>query len=182
MGAPRWLSMIASSSSVNFTPLAPKNLMPLSAAGLCEAVITTPSRAADSRTARATAGVGKTPSEIGSAPAARNPRTTAASSATPDPRVSRPIKTVTTPPPDTPRAQLAAAWARRAANSSLITGPPYSPRTPSVPKYFRLMNDKIPASPRFSSAPLPRAEVRAPVQYPRGRSRPCRQSTSPLRR
>ena len=63
-------SIASSSLSVSFTPSVPKNLIPLSAAGLCDAVIITPKWASDSRTARATAGVGKTPSDTGTAPPA----------------------------------------------------------------------------------------------------------------
>ena len=95
--------------------------------------------------ARATAGVGNTPSEIGSAPAARKPRATAATNAAPDARVSRPMSTRPTPAvprrsptgsgsaplapllrrrSPVPRSQSTAACANCAAKASLITGPP----------------------------------------------------------
>ena len=50
-------SIAASSASVSFAPSGPKNLMPLSAAGLCEAVTAAPRTARPSVVARETAGV-----------------------------------------------------------------------------------------------------------------------------
>ena len=49
-------------------PSGPKNLMPLSAIGLCDALIMTPAAASSRRVTHATAGVGTMPSEIDVAP------------------------------------------------------------------------------------------------------------------
>ena len=56
--ASRSASTAASAASASLKPSAPKSLMPLSAKGLCEALITAPAAASDPATSSATAGVG----------------------------------------------------------------------------------------------------------------------------
>ena len=62
-GGPMYASIAASSASLSLAPSGPKNLTPLSEAGLCEAVIATPSAAPPRLAARETAGVGTMPTE-----------------------------------------------------------------------------------------------------------------------
>ena len=64
--------------SVSLRPPRVKNLIPLSGIGLCDAEIITPRSAPRSPTRNATAGVGRTPTRIASAPAEVSPATTAA--------------------------------------------------------------------------------------------------------
>jgi len=104
-------------------PPGPKNLTPLSEAGLCEAVITAPSAAPPRLTARETAGVGTTPTATGRAPRAFNPAPSARASAGPEALVSRPMTAL---PERTPRdsSQRAAAAPIPAKKASFTTGPP----------------------------------------------------------
>src|SRR5579872_121878 len=130
------ISSISSSTlSGSFLPFAPNSFIPLSSNGLCDAEITMPAAAPFASTICATAGVGTTSTLITSTPIDANPAAIAASSMSPDSRVSRPIMTQGLPsrPCGTP---FAAQWpaaapsciARRAVSSILAT-----PRTPSVP-------------------------------------------------
>src|SRR3954470_11292006 len=126
---PAWsssASICSSCSSVSFWPSRSKNLTPLYSGGLCEAVITQPRSSVSS----ATAGVGRTPATTALPPADAMPCASAASSSTPDARVSRPTKM--RPRPD----QSVAARPRR-STSSAVRSSPTTPRTPSVPKYWR---------------------------------------------
>ncbi len=82
--------MRSSSSSESLKPSELKNLIPLSAIGLWDALITTPAAAPIARVTHATAGVGTIPSETESRPTDAIPATRAASSIVPDTRVSRP--------------------------------------------------------------------------------------------
>ena len=86
-------SICASVSSVNLNPSEPKNLMPLSCAGLCDAEIITPATAPCMRVKYATPGVGMTPSCITSIPTESNPAIKACSNNWPEIRVSRPTNT-----------------------------------------------------------------------------------------
>jgi hypothetical protein len=86
-----WIS--SSTRSGSFLPFAPKNLMPLSSNGLWEAEITLPPAAPSASTMRATAGVGTTPTLTTSTPIEASPAASAASSISPETRVSRPMTT-----------------------------------------------------------------------------------------
>ena len=83
-------SIASSSASLSLNPSPPKNLIPLSGTGLCEALIITPAAAPSRRVTHATAGVGTIPSDTVSRPADVIPATIAASSIVPEQRVSRP--------------------------------------------------------------------------------------------
>ena len=131
-GASRSASICSSAASVSFSPSASKNFTPLYSGGLCEAEMTTPR----SRRSSATAGVGSTPPRTAFPPAETTPRAKAASSAGPEPRVSRPTKT--RPRPD----QRVAARPSRSTSSS-VRNSPTMPRTPSVPKYLRAMRARL---------------------------------------
>ena len=72
-------SISFSTSSDSFWPSGPKNLMPLSSKGLCEAVIITPRSARRERVSMATAGVGSGPNWNTSMPTAVKPDTRALS-------------------------------------------------------------------------------------------------------
>src|SRR6476646_3252070 len=89
--------------------------------------MTRPRSAAPDATTCATVGVGTTPSSRTCAPSAANPAAAAASSISPDGRVSRPMATVL--PPSTRTALRATA----SASSGVRTSPLASPRIPSVP-------------------------------------------------
>ncbi len=121
-------STACSSASVNLPPAGPKNFIPLSPAGLWDAVITTPNAAPWVRTARDTAGVGMTPRLTATMPSVASPFANAASRIGPDSRVSRPISTRGAAPGDFSVAvrfiQRPTAAPRRRANVALITGPP----------------------------------------------------------
>jgi hypothetical protein len=108
---------------VSLRPPSTKNFTPLYSGGLCEAEMTAPSC---SLLSRATAGVGRIPPETASAPAWYRPRTSASSSAGPDARVSRPIRTWRAPHPANARP--------RRSTSSSVSASPTTPLTPSVPK------------------------------------------------
>lgn len=101
-----------------------KNLMPLSLAGLCEAVMTAPKAAPVCRVNKLTMGVGTTPRLSGCRPAEAKPAAKACSKARPVPRVSRPIMTCNPATPDWVCANRAAATPKRQANSSFICGLP----------------------------------------------------------
>jgi hypothetical protein len=94
--------------------------------GLWDAVITQPRSSVSS----ATAGVGSTPATTALPPADAIPLASALSSSIPDARVSRPTKM--RPRPD----QSVAARPRRSTRSA-VRSSPTTPRTPSVPKYWR---------------------------------------------
>ncbi len=116
-------SIRASSSSESFAPSGPKNLIPLSEAGLWDAVTTAPRAAPPSLAARETAGVGTIPSASALIPPPMSPAPSARRSGAPEARVSRPI---ITSPERTPRdsSQRDAAAPRRETKASLMTGPP----------------------------------------------------------
>ena len=119
----RYSASISSSvSSGSLKPEAPKNLMPLSSAGLCEAEMTTPALAPRSVVMKATAGVGTTPARTALAPAARIPSTRARCSGSPDALVSRPT-TIESGPVD-PRCRTTAAARPRPNASSVVRSRP----------------------------------------------------------
>ena len=109
--------------------------MPLSSYGLCDAEITAPAAACSSRVSTATPGVGSTPSNNTSQPAEVMPAANAASSISPEIRVSLPISTsgraAACRAANTAAAARPTAYASSGVRSSLAR-----PRTPSVPKYF----------------------------------------------
>ena len=119
-------SISSSTASGSLKPSASKNLMPLYSGGLCEAEITAPPAALSSRTRSATAGVGMTPGRSAVPPALVMPATIAASSMSPDRRVSLPTRM------DIPILSTA-AWPSRKAISQ-VSSVFATPRTPSVPK------------------------------------------------
>src|SRR5262245_56670976 len=125
-GWSRSASISSSCSSVSFWPSRSKNFTPLYSGGLCEAVITQPRSTVRS----ATCGAGTTPATTAFPPADAMPRASASSSSTPDARVSRP--TMIRPWPDHSVAARPRRSTRLAVRSS-----PTTPRTPSVPKYWR---------------------------------------------
>src|SRR6476660_4285353 len=133
-------SICSSDRSESLCPFESKNLTPLYSGGLCDAEMTTPRSSASS----ATAGVGSTPPRMQSPPTETTPRANASSSATPDERVSRPTQTFAAP------VHVAAARPRRSTSSG-VRNSPTTPRTPSVPKYFRARAGKW----------LPLAELRS---------------------
>ena len=85
-------SISSSVASESLKPSPPKNLMPLSRYGLCEADSTTPRANPWRRISSGAPGVGRIPPSIASPPAAATPAATAASSISPDSRVSRMIE------------------------------------------------------------------------------------------
>src|SRR5436305_8193598 len=125
-------SMASSVASDSLNVSAPKNLIPLSSYGLCDAEMT----AARSRPYRvrssAAAGVGSTPPSRTSPPAEAIPAASAASSISPDSRVSR---ITSTRGLDPPTSRVAAAPIDTA--SCAVSTSPATPRTPSVPKCLR---------------------------------------------
>ena len=82
-------SMRSSTSSGSLVPPCAKNLIPLSAAGLCDADTITPKSALMSAMRNAAAGVGMTPASSTSTPELARPADTAAAMNSPDTRVSR---------------------------------------------------------------------------------------------
>ena len=91
---PRNASIAASSASVSLQPSGPKNFTPLSDAGLCDAVIATPSAAPPARPARETAGVGTCRPREGLAPPLVRPAPIARASEGPEALVSKPMTTL----------------------------------------------------------------------------------------
>src|SRR3954469_7493892 len=87
-------------------------------------------------TSRGAAGVGSTPPSSASPPAAHTPALRAASSMSPDSRVSRRMRTCGRAVPRTARASSTAARPRASA-SSAVSFVPAAPRTPSVPNRRR---------------------------------------------
>src|SRR6266699_1315322 len=135
-GARSRASMSSSTASVSLTPPRPKNLIPLSLAGLWLAEMTTPNAASRAPVRYATPGVGRTPSLSTSTPELASPATTAASRNSPEARGSRPTSAngrpaALTPPPG---PSTAAAATLRSMASRAVRSQPATPRTPSVPK------------------------------------------------
>src|SRR4051794_4388214 len=126
-------SICSSDVSDSLRPCESKNLTPLYSGGLCDAEMTTPRSSA----ASATAGVGRTPPRKQSPPAETTPRANASCSSTPDARVSRPTNTFWAP------VHRDAARPRRSTSSG-VRNSPTTPRTPSVPKYFRANARNLP--------------------------------------
>ena len=126
-------SISASSSSLSLVPALEKNLMPLSAKGLWEALMTTPASAPRWWTSAASPGVGITPAISTRAPPLVRPAVSAASSIGPLSRVSRPI-TNSGWGPAFCASTTAAARPTWTANSG-VSRSPATPRMPSVPKY-----------------------------------------------
>src|SRR5437588_899967 len=123
------LSRRSSTASSSLRPPAAKNLMPLSAYGLCDAEITAPGDASGAER-HATSGVGATPSRATSTPSEDNPAARDASSIGPDRRVSRPTRN------GVPGSASTRAAARpRASTSSGVSSTFATPRTPSVPNF-----------------------------------------------
>src|SRR5437899_5609797 len=123
-------SMPCSSASLSLNPSRPKNLIPLWLAGLCEAETTAPASAPASGVRKAAAGVGSTPHKRTSAPAESSPADSAASSRSPERRVSRTMSTAGRACRD--RKAVAAARPSRSAISG-VSSRLAIPRTPSVP-------------------------------------------------
>ncbi len=146
-------SISASSSSESLRPSWLKNLMPLSANGLCEAETTTPASAPRFSTSAASPGVGITPAICTRPPPLVMPATSAASSMGPLRRVSRPI----TNRGCSPRcwASTAAAARPTCTANSAVSRSPATPRMPSVPKSLPMV------TPPGSAAGLCYAPVRA---------------------
>src|SRR5436190_1190372 len=121
--------------------------MPLSAWGLCDAVITMPASARRLRVTYATPGVGSGPMNRTSTPMDRMPDEMAFSSMYPDKRVSLPSTILCRPRPRAcvSRFLNTCPAARPSFNAvSAVTGSIFAvPRTPSVPKIFlgELMRD-----------------------------------------
>ena len=124
-------SISSSNASESLKPSGPKNLMPLSSIGLCDALITTPAAARVRRVTQATAGVGTIPSETVSRPTDVMPatmrrlehRSREARVASDQDRRRSPLRAAGSPQ----RARL--RYASSGVSSLLAT-----PRTPSVPK------------------------------------------------
>src|ERR1700733_11590381 len=137
-------SISLSTASDSLKPSAPKNLMPLSSMGLCEAEIITPAAASMLLVMAATAGVGTMPSCTTWRPVDVMPATIAPSSIGPDKRVSRPTtigfsigwSCAITAAPARP-----IAYASSGVRSAFAT-----PRTPSVPKYLPIVLFLIPVA------------------------------------
>src|SRR3954454_19142910 len=133
-GASSRRSMAASVASDSLKPSGPKNLMPLSAYGLCDAEMTAATSKPQRPSSSGAAGVGSTPPSSTSPPAAVTPADSAASSISPDSRVSRMIRTCGA---WSERSSCVAARPRASASSAVRTSPA-TPRMPSVPKSLRL--------------------------------------------
>src|SRR4051794_14981491 len=131
--------MRASVSSSSFVPSRPKNLMPLSWYGLCDAETTAARSSPSRRASTAAPGVGSTPANTASPPAAVIPAASAASNICPDSRVSRTISTCGA----LDCATLTAACPSRSARSA-VRNSPARPRTPSVPNRRRLVTASVP--------------------------------------
>src|SRR4051812_5918320 len=131
--------MRASVSSSSLVPSRPKNLMPLSWYGLCDAETTAARSKPRRRASTAAPGVGSTPPNTASPPAAVMPAARAASNIWPDSRVSRTISTCGADDCATPTA----AWPSRIARSA-VRNSPARPRTPSVPNRRRLVTASVP--------------------------------------
>src|SRR5215216_1235906 len=125
-------SISSSVASDSLKPSPPKNLMPLSSDGLCDADSTTASAKPWRRTSSGAPGVGRMPPSIASPPAAEMPAATAASSISPDSRVSRMTSTR-----GTAASTRRVAARASASDSSAVRNSPATPRTPSVPKSLR---------------------------------------------
>src|SRR3954452_17089222 len=119
-------SISSSCVSDSFWPSRSKNLTPLYSGGLWDAVMTQPRSSVKS----ATAGVGSTPATTALPPTEAIPRASDCSSSGPDARVPRPMKI-------RPRPDHNVAARPRRSTSSGVRSLPTTPRTPSVPKYFR---------------------------------------------
>ena len=127
----------SSEASGSLVPSRPKNLMPLSRHGLCDAETTTARSSPSRRTRIEAAGVGTTPAMSASPPPWEMPAARADSSIGPDSRVSRTISTCG-------RSACASAAAARpsATASSAVSFSPATPRTPSVPNSFVAMRPR----------------------------------------
>src|SRR4051794_35960267 len=110
--------------------------MPLSRYGLCEAETTAARSGPRRRTRSAAPGVGSTPPSSAWPPAAATPAAIAASSISPDSRVSRTISTCGVSAGEVDAAARPSASARSAVRNS-----PATPRTPSVPNSLRRGGD-----------------------------------------
>src|SRR5579875_444743 len=106
--------------------------MPLSSYGLCDAEITAASCNPWRRTSSGAAGVGRTPPSSTSPPAAVTPAAIAASSISPDSRVSRTIRTC-----GWGSSQSSTVARDSVTASSAVRKSPARPRTPSVPNSWR---------------------------------------------
>src|SRR5579862_2359570 len=106
--------------------------MPLSAYGLCEAEITAARSKPPSRKSSGAAGVGRMPPSATCAPAEASPAAIAASSISPDSRVSR-----MTSARGASRPLCRTAARPSASASDAVTSTPARPRTPSVPNSLR---------------------------------------------
>ena len=122
----RRVSTAAWVASSSLRPPAANSLTPLSANGLCDAVIIA-AGARRTTLARAIAGVGTTPASRTVAPAAVSPSARACSNAGPLSRVSRPM--IHSPAPSTSAAARPSSVTNAVVSSVCAT-----PRTPSVPK------------------------------------------------
>ena len=91
-------SIASSSASASLKPSPPKNLIPLSRYGLCDAETTAARSKPYWPSSSGAAGVGRTPPLKTSPPAAAMPAASAHSSISPDSRVSRMIRTRGRPP------------------------------------------------------------------------------------
>ena len=87
-------SIRSSVASGSFSPRPSKNLMPLSGAGLCDALITAPATKPSVRARYASPGVGTWPTSRTSMPTEQSPAASALSSMRPERRVSRPMTTL----------------------------------------------------------------------------------------
>src|ERR1700738_3751121 len=130
--------------SESLNPSAPKNLIPLSSIGLCEAEIITPAAASMLLVIAATAGVGTMPSCTTVRPGDVIPATIAPSSIGPDKRVSRP--TTMGLSSDWSCAITAAPARPIAYASSGVRSAFATPRTPSVPKYLPILLFGVPVA------------------------------------
>src|SRR3954451_17880301 len=135
-------SISSSASSESLKPSGPKNLMPLSANGLCDALSTAARSKPYACSSSGAAGVGSTPPSSASPPAAATPAATADSSISPDSRVSRMTRTRGRAVPRS-RSPWVAARARARA-SSAVRNSPATPRTPSVPNSLRATRARLP--------------------------------------
>src|SRR3954471_19275001 len=126
-------SIASSTSSASLNPSGPKSLIPLSRYGLCDALRTTATSNPWRRSSNGAAGVGRMPPSRTSPPAAVTPAAIAASSISPDSRVSRMTRTC-----GLRALRSSSAAARPSASArSAVNSSPATPRTPSVPKSRR---------------------------------------------
>ena len=136
-------SISSSTASGSLKPSPAKNLIPLSGTGLCEAEIIAPAQQSIVRARYANPGVGITPALMQSPPTDRMPAVKAASSMSPEIRVSFPMMIRGLAP--CRLRTYAPARPRRNANSavrSLLA----TPLTPSVPKRVPILLYASPVS------------------------------------